>query len=96
MKYMIVIVAMLLAGAASAQERVFTLTLSESQLQFIAKAVGKQPYEEAAPVANAIQSQLAQQGAKAAEDADRPRRDALAEIERLRAELAKKSADQQP
>lgn len=41
-----------------AQERGFTLTLSETQLNYVGKLLGRQPYEEVAPLIQRIQEQV--------------------------------------
>ena len=46
---------------AQSQQRNFSIALSESQLQYIAKVLGKQPFEESAPTIAAIQQQINQQ-----------------------------------
>lgn len=73
---------------AKAQERQFTLTIPESHLQAIGKAMGRQPYEDARPIIEGIQAQVSAQFAREAQAAHK------AERERIKAELTKE--DKQP
>lgn len=89
MKFTIAVLAFLaLIPAAQAQERQFTLTIPESHLQAIGKAMGRQPYEDVRPIIEGIQAQVSAQLAREANAA----RDA--ERDRLKAELTKE--DKQP
>lgn len=74
--------------SARAQDRTFTITIPEGQLNYIGKVIGRQPYEEARPILDGIQAQVNAQIAReatASRDAER---------ERIKSELAKK--DEQP
>lgn len=70
-------------SVAQAQERQFTLTIPESHLNTIGKAMGRQPYEDARPIIDGIQAQVNAQLAREANAA----RDA--ERERIKSELTK-------
>lgn len=73
----IIFAVLVLSSSASAQERQFTITIPESQLNYIGKIVGKQPYEDSGDVLNSIRSQVA----------DQMRREADAAREALRNEM---------
>lgn len=77
-----------LIAIAGAQERTFTITIPEPQLNYIGKIIGRQPYEEARPILDAIQVQVSAQIAREASAARE------AERERLKSELSKE--DKQP
>lgn len=73
----IIFAVLVLSSGASAQERQFTITIPESQLNYIGKIVGKQPYEDSGDVLNSIRNQVA----------DQMRREADAAREALRNEM---------
>lgn len=87
-KIVVALVFLAISWAAHAQERQFTLTIPESHLQAIGKAMGRQPYEDARPIIEGIQAQVSAQFAREAQAARE------AERERLKAELTKE--DKQP
>ncbi len=63
---------------ASAQERMFTITITETQLNYIGKILGKQPYEDSVQTLDSIKAQVAA----------RLNSDLAAERDRLRKEFA--------
>lgn len=72
------------AHEAKAQDRTFTITIPEGQLNYIGKVIGRQPYEEVRPILDNIQAQVSAQLTRERE----------AERERLKSEFAKE--DKQP
>lgn len=55
------IAVLLMATPAMAQDREFTIKVNQKELETIAKALGKQPFDEAAPVIQKLQQQIAPQ-----------------------------------
>jgi Arc/MetJ-type ribon-helix-helix transcriptional regulator len=87
---LITIAALILSsGTAFAQERTFTVTLPESQWNYIGGVVGKEPYEKSADVLNSIRSQINTALAQTNAAEGKAMQDALAEIERLKSQQPK-------
>jgi len=64
MKYLVMSL-LFVSSAAYAQERSFNISLPESQLNYIGKILGKQPYEDVAQLMANIVDQVRQQQAPA-------------------------------
>lgn len=79
MKQVILALLILSSSLAIAEERTFTITIPEAQLNYIGKLLGKQPIEDALATLQAIQAQVTAQIA----------RERDAERERIKSELSK-------
>lgn len=79
MKRMIAALLIFSATSVYAQDRTFTITIPEAQLNYIGKLLGKQPIEDALATLQAIQAQVTAQLA----------RERDAERERIKSELSK-------
>jgi hypothetical protein len=71
MRRVLVVALALVAGPALAQERSFTITLTDAQVNYIGKVLGKQPFEDVAPVINVMQQQINAQMAAAQQAAQK-------------------------
>lgn len=79
MKRMIAALLLFSASTVYAQDRTFTITIPETQLNYIGKILGKQPIEDALATLQGIQAQVTAQLARERE----------AERERIKSELSK-------
>lgn len=70
MKRAVFAILVVLCGTAQAQERTFNLTVTEPQLNYIGKALGKQPYEDVRAIIDSIQTQV---NAQLAREPERPK-----------------------